>query len=42
MVKFARALKKRLHGILAHCRRRLHTSVIEGIHNKIKVIVRMA
>ena len=37
LVKFAKALKKRLHGILAHCRWRLHTSVIEGINNKIKV-----
>jgi transposase len=42
LVKFAKAFKKRLHGILAHCRRRLHTSVIEGINNKTKVIVRMA
>ena len=42
LVKFAKALKKRLHGILAHCRWRLHTSVIEGINNQIKVIVRMA
>jgi len=28
-------------GILAHCRYRLHTSLLEGIHNKIKVIKRM-
>ena len=42
LVKFAKALKKRLHGILAHCRWRLHTSAIEGIDNKIKVIMRMA
>ena len=42
LVKFAQALKKRLDGILAHCRWRLHTSLIEGINNKIKVIKRMA
>ena len=42
LVKLANAVKKRLPGTLAHCRWRLHTSVIEGIHNKNKVIVRMA
>lgn len=40
--KFARNLKSRLPGILAHCRWPLHTSVLEGINNKIKVIKRMA
>jgi transposase len=40
--RFARRLKVYLHGILAHCRWRLHTSLIEGINNKIKVIKRMA
>jgi len=29
-------------GILAHCRHRLHTSLVEGINNNIKVIKRMA
>jgi len=42
LVKFAKALEQRLEGILAHCRYPLHTSVIEGINNKIKVIRRMA
>ena len=42
LVKFAKALEQRLKGILAHCRNPLHTSVIEGINNKIKVIKRMA
>ena len=42
LVKFAKALEGRLEGILAHCRYPLHTSVIEGINNKIKVIKRMA
>ena len=40
--KFARMLKRRLPGILAHCRYRIHTSVLEGINNKIKVIKRIA
>ncbi len=39
---FARRLRGCLPGLLAHCRHRLHTSVLEGIHNKIKVIKRMA
>lgn len=42
LVEFAKKLKGYLDGILAHCRWRLHTSVIEGINNKIKVIKRMA
>ncbi|MCP4716378.1 MAG: ISL3 family transposase [Deltaproteobacteria bacterium] len=40
--KFARGLKKRLAGILAHCKYPIHTSIIEGINNKIKVIKRIA
>ncbi|GFP31428.1 transposase, partial [Candidatus Hakubella thermalkaliphila] len=40
--KFARMLKRRLRGILAHCRYPIHTSVLEGINNKIKVIKRVA
>ena len=40
--KFARMLKRRLPGILAHCRFPIHTSVLEGINNKIKVIKRVA
>jgi len=40
--KFATKLKEYLQGILAHCRWPLHTSVLEGINNKIKVIKRMA
>jgi transposase len=42
LVKFAKALEQRLEGILAHCRYPLHTSVIERINNKIKVLKRMA
>lgn len=40
--RFARNLRDRLHGILAHCRYPLHTSLREGINNKINVIKRMA
>ena len=40
--KFARKLKRRLHGIIAHCRYPIHTGVLEGINNKIKVIKRVA
>ena len=39
---FARKLAGYLPGILSHCRFPLHTSVLEGINNKIKVIKRMA
>jgi transposase len=39
---FARRLKERIGGVLAHCRHQLHTSLLEGINNKIKVIKRMA
>jgi transposase len=42
LVTFARNLKDKLPGILAHCRYPLHTGVLEGINNKIKVIKRMA
>jgi transposase len=40
--RFAKRLKGYLPGILAHCRWPLHTSLLEGINNKIKVIKRMA
>lgn len=42
LVAFAKKLKPYLPGILAHCRWPLHTSLIEGVNNKIKVIKRMA
>ena len=40
--QFARNLKDRLGGILAHCRWPLHTRLLEGINNKIKGIKRAA
>lgn len=42
LIHFAQRLKSYLDGILAHCRWPLHTSVLEGINNRIKVIKRMA
>ena len=40
--RFADRLKPYLPGILAHSRWPLHTSLLEGINNRIKVIKRMA
>lgn len=40
--RFAQRLKSYLPGILARCRHPLHTSVLEGINNTIKVIKRRA
>jgi transposase len=42
LLTFARNLKAKLPGILAHCQYPLHTGVLEGMNNKIKVIKRMA
>jgi transposase len=42
LMKFARKLKPYLRGILSHCVWPLHTSLLEGINNKIKVIKRIA
>ena len=39
---FARRLQTHWHGIRSHCIHPLHTSVLEGINNTIKVIKRMA
>lgn len=40
--KFAKRLKKHMDGLLDHCRYPIHTSFIEGVNNKIKVIKRIA
>jgi transposase len=40
--RFTRRLAEKLDGLLAHCAFPLHTSLLEGINNKIKVIKRMA
>ena len=40
--RFALQLRDKIDGILAHCKYPLHTSLPEGIMNKIKVIKRIA
>jgi len=40
--QFARAIKSRLHGLLAHRRYPINSGVLEGINNKVKVIRRIA
>jgi transposase len=42
LIAFARNLAARLDGVLAHCRYPLHTGLLEGMNNKIKVLKRMA
>lgn len=42
LIHFAKRLTVYLPGILAHCRWPLHTSLLEGINNKIKVLKRTA
>ncbi len=42
MQAFAERLRPYLNGILAHARWQLHTSLIESINNRIKVIKRVA
>ena len=42
LATFAHRLKAKLAGVLAHCRYPLHTGVLEGMNNRIKVIKRMA
>lgn len=42
LIRFARRLQPYLRGILAHCRYPYHTSFLEGINNKIKLIKRTA
>ncbi len=42
LLAFAKMLKRYAYGIISHCRFPLHTSRLEGINNKIKVIKRKA
>jgi len=39
---FARALAERIDGVISHCTYPLHTGLLEGINNKIKVLKRIA
>ncbi len=41
LVRFARNLAVHLPRVLSHCRWKLNTGLLEGIHNRIKVIKRM-
>jgi transposase len=42
LASFARRLERHRYGILNHCKHHIHTSRIEGVNNKIKVIKRIA
>jgi len=42
VMAFAKMLKRYAYGILNHCRFPIHTSRLEGINNKIKVMKRRA
>jgi transposase len=42
LVRFAKKLERYRQGIIAHCKHRMHTSLLEGVNNKIKVIKRIA
>ena len=42
LVDFARRLSRRIEQILNHCLYPLHTGIVEGINNKIKVLKRTA
>ncbi|KKL25851.1 hypothetical protein LCGC14_2401150 [marine sediment metagenome] len=42
LVRFAKTLGRYEYGILNHCRHSMHTSRLEGVNNKIKVIKRIA
>jgi transposase len=42
VIAFAKTLKKYAYGIINHCKFPIHTSRLEGMNNKIKVIKRKA
>ncbi|MFH1420164.1 MAG: transposase [Planctomycetota bacterium] len=42
LVRFAKTLERYEYGIVNHCRHWMHTSKLEGVNNKIKVIKRIA
>ncbi len=42
LIRFTRKLLYHKESILAHCDYPIHTSIVEGINNKIKVIKRIA
>jgi len=42
LVKFAEKLERHRYGIISHCKHPIHTSKLEGVNNKIKVVKRVA
>lgn len=42
LVKFAEKLERHRYGIISHCKHPIHTSKLEGVNNKIKVVKRIA
>lgn len=42
LVRFANKLERHQYGIINHCKHRIHTSMLEGVNNNIKVVKRMA
>jgi transposase len=42
LVRFAEKLERHQYGIISHCKHQLHTSKLEGVNNKIKVVKRIA
>ena len=42
LVKFAQMLERHQYGIISHCKHQIHTSKLEGVNNKIKVVKRIA
>ncbi len=42
LARFVRTLQRYAYGILNHCKHPMHTSRLEGVNNKIKVIKRIA
>jgi len=42
LVKFAQKLERHQYGIISHCKHQIHTSKLEGVNNKIKVVKRVA
>ncbi len=42
LAKFAAMLERHQYGIISHCKHQIHTSKLEGVNNKIKVIKRIA
>jgi transposase len=42
LAKFAETLERHQYGIISHCKHQIHTSKLEGVNNKIKVVKRIA